>query len=179
MRPPLDEWIAGMTGVPFDRAGIERCQLECLRSVVERARRGSPFYARRLSGRPEGFPATLEDFFGLEPTLPNDLASSPTSFMAVPQDEIARVVTLRTSGTAGEGKLFFAEEDLAATIEIFRVGMATFLPPEDGRLLLPGGARKHGDLLVRWSPRRGSACCATALDGGRRWSTSRRSERSA
>ena len=152
MRPPLDEWIAGMTGVPFDRAGIERCQLECLRSVVERARRGSPFYARRLSGRPEGFPATLEDFFGLEPTLPNDLASSPTSFMAVPQDEIARVVTLRTSGTAGEGKrLFFAEEDLAATIEIFRVGMATFLPPGGRALVLLPGERPGsiGDLLVR------------------------------
>lgn len=152
MRPPLDEWVAGRTGEPFDRAGMERHQLERLRAVVGSARRGGPFYARMLSGRPEGFPATLEDFFDLAPTLPGDLASSPTSFMAVPQDEIARVVTLRTSGTAGEGKrLFFAEKDIAATMEIFRVGMATFLPPGGRALVLLPGERPGsiGDLLAR------------------------------
>lgn len=152
MMPFLDEWISEKTEEPLDRAKLELYQIERVRAVAKRARHESPFYSERLSAMPEGFPASFDDFATVQPTTPDDLTKNPTSFMAVPQDEVARIVTLRTSGTAGECKrLFFAEEDLAATIEIFRVGMATFVRQEGRALVLLPGERPGsiGDLLIR------------------------------
>ena len=152
MRPFLDEWIAGKTGEPFTREHLEWYQLERLRQTVAHARSGSPFYRERLRSFPDGFPSSLYDFSRLPPTLPSELATEPERFIAVRQDDIARIVTLRTSGSTGEGKrLFFTGEDLAATVEIFRIGMASFVRPGGRALVLLPGERPGsiGDLLVR------------------------------
>ena len=152
MRPFLDEWIAGKTGEPFTREHLEWYQLERLRQTVAHARSGSPFYRERLRSFPDGFPSSLYDFSRLPPTLPSELATEPERFIAVRQDDIARIVTLRTSGSTGEGKrLFFTGEDLAATVEIFRIGMASFVRPGGRALILLPGERPGsiGDLLVR------------------------------
>ena len=46
------------------------------------------------------------------------------------EDEIARVVTLQTSGTTGPSKrLFFTANDLEATVDFFHHGMATMVEP--------------------------------------------------
>ncbi len=179
MMPFLDEWISEKTEEPLDRAKLELYQIERVRAVAKRARHESPFYSERLSAMPEGFPASFDDFATVQPTTSDDLTRNPTSFMALPQDEIARIVTLRTSGTAGECKrLFFAEEDLAATIEIFRVGMATFVRQGGRALVLLPGERPGsiGDLLIRavaperqcilHSPSDGRTALEHAVDAG-------------
>jgi phenylacetate-coenzyme A ligase PaaK-like adenylate-forming protein len=152
MKPFLDEWIAGMTGEPFCRERLERYQLERLRKTVELVRAESPFYRERLASLPDGFPSSLDEFSHLPPTLPGDLAAAPEQFHAAPQDKIARIVTLRTSGSTGEGKrLFFTGDDLDETVDIFRIGMATFVRPGGRALVLLPGERPGsiGDLLVR------------------------------
>jgi phenylacetate-coenzyme A ligase PaaK-like adenylate-forming protein len=152
MRPFLDEWIAGKTGEPFTREHLERYRLERLRRTVAHARSGSPFYREHLRSFPDGFPSSLHDYSRLPPILPSELATEPERFIAVRQDNIARIVTLRTSGSTGEGKrLFFTGEDLTATVEIFRIGMASFVRPRGRALVLLPGERPGsiGDLLVR------------------------------
>ncbi len=152
MRPFLDEWIAGKTGEPFCRERLESYQTERLRQNVAHARSGSPFYRERLRSFPDGFPSSLHDFSRLSPTLPSELATEPERFIAARQDDIARIVTLRTSGSTGEGKrLFFTDGDLAQTVEIFRIGMASFVRPGGRALVLLPGERPGsiGDLLVR------------------------------
>lgn len=152
MRPFLDEWIAGKTGEPFCRERLESYQTERLRENVAHARSGSPFYRERLRSFPDGFPSSLHDFSRLPPTLPSELATEPERFIAARQDDIARIVTLRTSGSTGEGKrLFFTDGDLAQTVEIFRIGMASFVRPGGRALVLLPGERPGsiGDLLVR------------------------------
>ena len=152
MRPFLDEWIAGKTGEPFCRERLESYQTERLRQNVAHARSGSPFYRERLRSLPDDFPSSLHDFSRLPPTLPSELATEPERFIAARQDDIARIVTLRTSGSTGEGKrLFFTDGDLAQTVEIFRIGMASFVRPGGRALVLLPGERPGsiGDLLVR------------------------------
>jgi phenylacetate-coenzyme A ligase PaaK-like adenylate-forming protein len=85
-------------------------------------------------------------------TKPSDLSRSPFDFLAVRQDEVARIVTLRTSGSTGEAKrLFFTEADLELTIDFFHHGMSTLV--QSGQrvaVLLPGEKPDSvGDLLRR------------------------------
>ncbi|MCP4718300.1 MAG: phenylacetate--CoA ligase family protein, partial [Desulfobacteraceae bacterium] len=71
-------------------------------------------------------------------------------FLAVPQDEISRVVTLETSGTTGRPKrLFFTDQDLEKTIVFFTQVLAKLTRPKDRLvILLPGQTpASAGDLL--------------------------------
>ena len=65
---------------------------------------------------------------------------------------MARIVTLRTSGSTREAKrLFFTEEDLELTVDFFHHGMSTLVKPgQRVMVFLPGErADSVGDLLVR------------------------------
>ena len=62
--------------------------------------------------------------------LPPRRNSPPTLpvFWRFRQDDVARIVTLRTSGSTGEAKrLFFTEEDLELTVDFFHHGMSTLV----------------------------------------------------
>lgn len=80
--------------------------------------------------RPQGFPTPegarrLQGF-----TTPEDIRRDPEAFLCVPPKEIARVITLRTSGSQGKPKrLFFTEEDLLSTADFFEPGMAYMTEP--------------------------------------------------
>ncbi|MEA4880503.1 MAG: hypothetical protein VB045_03420, partial [Synergistaceae bacterium] len=89
-REELDEYI---------RAGLQR--------KITSARKNSPFYKEKLLSVSEEFPCTPEEFAALPFTLPEELASDPMAFLAVPQDEISRIVTLPTSGSTGRAKRLF------------------------------------------------------------------------
>jgi phenylacetate-CoA ligase len=79
--------------------------------------------------------------------------------VAVRQDDVAKIVTLRTSGSTGAAKrLFFTEEDLELTIDFFHHGMSTLVRPgQRVAVLLPGEKPDSvGDLLVRGLRRLGA-----------------------
>ncbi|MDL2314179.1 hypothetical protein LJC36_04275 [Desulfovibrio sp. OttesenSCG-928-C14] len=75
--------------------------------------------------------ALLETLEALPLTRPEELAAAPESFLAVPQDEVAGVIS--TSGTTGQGKrIFCAQEDLQSSTDFFRHGMRYLVRPGAG-----------------------------------------------
>lgn len=148
---PMDPWIAGRIGGSGSRltaAALASYQLARLRGTLRLARARSTFY-RRLRIRADEI-NTLEDLAGLPFTTPQDIADDPLAFLCVSQDEIARVVSLDTSGTTGRPKrLYFTAADQELTIDFFKVGMSTFTRRGDRVLILLPVARPGsvGDLL--------------------------------
>ena len=155
---PLDAWTAdqaqigrGLTGSSWLDA-LRQYQLRKLNETIDHARRSSPFYRDRLASLPQAPLGTLAEFAGLPFTSASDLAGNPASFLSVSQDDIARVVTLRSSGSTGPAKrLFFTEADLESTVDFFHHGMSTLVRPgQMVMIFLPGESPDSvGDLLAR------------------------------
>ena len=154
---PLEPWIrekasigAALTGKDFTET-LEAYQLSKINETIDYARRNTAFYAKQLAFT--GVPLkNLSDIATIPFTKPSDLSQNPFDFLAVRQDEIARIVTLRTSGSTGEAKrLFFTEADLELTIDFFHHGMSTLVQPRQRvAVLLPGEKPDSvGDLLRR------------------------------
>ena len=152
---PLEGWIRGKIGLdpqrPLTRQALKRHQLGALNRTIAHVRRRSPFYQAHLAGLP---PAPLNDLSGLIDlpfTTAEDLRRDPLAFVCVSQSEIARVVTMESSGTTGRPKrLFFSDADLELTTDFFHHGMSTLVEPGQRVLILMPGQRPGsvGDLLV-------------------------------
>jgi len=129
------------TDVLPDRASVEAWQMERLRETLRMARSGSPFHAARLAGADAGSLRTHADLPALPRTSADDIRAYAADMLCVSQDEVARAVTLDTSGTSGNPKrLFFSQQDLDRTLEFFSVGMQAVARPGDTVLaLLPDG----------------------------------------
>jgi phenylacetate-coenzyme A ligase PaaK-like adenylate-forming protein len=161
---PLDPWIAGTIGAPADAplapGRLAAWQLARLNETLALAREQSPFYRQRLAAAPDG-PDRLDslDGLGVLPfTTAEDLRDHGLNMLCCSQGEIARVVSLDTSGTSGPAKrLFFTADDLERTVDFFHHGLTTFMEP--GRRLfvcLPGTTPASvGDLLRQALPRLG------------------------
>jgi phenylacetate-coenzyme A ligase PaaK-like adenylate-forming protein len=161
---PLDRWIRSRIGLEpggrLTREHVRRHQLKKLRESLAHASRRSPFYRRRFSGC-DGFSVTNFQAFSLLPfTTAEDLVNDPLEFLCVSQADVARVVTLRSSGTTGRPKrVYFDDDDLERTIDFFRYGMSTLVQAGQRVLImLPGGSPGSvGDLLVEGLDRMGAA----------------------
>lgn len=152
---PLEDWIARRLDLPAGArptpAVLAAHQLAALRRTVDHARRNSPFYRRRLAECPTGL-QDLDGFARLPFTTAEDIRSEPEAFLAVSRAEIARIVTLETSGTTRAPKrIFFTDQDLERTVDFFHHGMTTLVRPGQRVLILLPGERPAsvGDLLRR------------------------------
>ena len=155
---PLEAWIRKKACLGRDLNGrffveaLRAYQLRRLNEVIDYARRNTPFYRRHLAGLPAAPLSNLSQIAQIPFTTPVDLAKDPFRFLAVSQDEVARIVTLRTSGSTGDSKrIFFTEEDLDLTVDFFHHGMSTLVRPgQRVAILLPGELPDSvGDLLLR------------------------------
>ena len=154
---PLEPWIRekasidpALTGMGFIEK-LEAYRLVKVNEIIDYARRNTAFYRNHLASM-GGLLKNLSDIAMLPFTNPSDLSQKPFDFLAVHQDEVARIVTLRTSGSTGEAKrLFFTEADLELTIDFFHHGMSTLVQPgQRVAVLLPGEKPDSvGDLLRR------------------------------
>jgi phenylacetate-coenzyme A ligase PaaK-like adenylate-forming protein len=161
---PLDAWLAARMGLPELSAAtttaavaVEAWQMAELRRTLAWARAASPFHAARLAHVGLDALRAYADLAPLPRMEASDLAAP--GLLALSQDEVARMVTLPTSGTSGPAKrLLFAEADLARTREFFAIGMSTLCGPGDVVLVLLPGRREHGvaDLLSRALPEIGA-----------------------
>jgi len=163
-KTPLEDWIQrriGLeSGAPLTLAALARHQLAALRKSLIHAAGSSPFYRRRFAGRPGFPPEDLQGFAALPFTSMADLAADPFDFLAVSQSAVARVVTLRSSGTTGPPKrLFFSTADLERTVDFFYHGMSTLVGPGQRVLILMPGEQPGsvGQLLVEGLDRLGAA----------------------
>ena len=162
---PLDRWLLRRMGLPDEPSppGSEQLrswQLARLREIVIHARQNSPFYARHLEGIDPLSIGSFDDFSRLPHVTPETVLEAPEQLLCVSQDEIARVVTLQSSGTTGRPKrIFNTGEDLETTTEFFNWGMRNMVEPGETALVLlpgerPGGVgRLLGEALSRFGAR--------------------------
>jgi len=150
----LEEWIKKRIGVSPSRAltrqMIEDYQLEILKALVDRVKKQSRYYPKKLAGFNASDIEALSDLAMLPFTTPDDLIKGQEDFACVSKGRISRVTTLPTSGTTGSPKrIFYTAEDQEATIDYFRCGMSNLIGEKDRVLiLLPGKLPGSvGDLL--------------------------------
>ena len=142
----LDGWMAERMGLarPLTRAALEAWQLERLRETIAYARAASPFYRTRRDW-PDIEIGTLKDMARLPFTKQAHLLRNDPPLLALSQSDIARAVTLDTSGTGGPAKrLYFTAEELEATVDFFHRGMAIFTRPGDRVAIAFPSARPGG-----------------------------------
>jgi phenylacetate-coenzyme A ligase PaaK-like adenylate-forming protein len=169
----MDAWLARRcacadTGRLAD--AVRARQLALLRESIDYARSRSRFYRDHFRCAPLGG-LSWDDFFRLPFTRPEDLGDWER-FACVSQSRIARMVTLKTSGTSGPPKrLAFSARDLEATREFFRIGMRRLVHAGDRVLVLWPGAERPcgvGDLLRAALEEDGAAVavCRPRADAG-------------
>ncbi len=163
---PLDPWIAERIGArnggqcgPVSLSEVQDYQLDKMRETLDYVKACSPFHAARLEKmRPEDL-ASYGDLEALPFMTHEDLRAHAQSMICVPQDDIARIVTMQSSGTTGKPKrLYFSEQDLEKTIDFFHNGIQAMVEPGQRVLiLLPGETPDStGDLLARGLARMGA-----------------------
>lgn len=158
---PVDALVAaglGRPDVPPTPQALQAWRLAALSRAVRHAA-AAPFYRERLGNLPPGFPHFIEEFETLPFTLASDLTEAHARFLAVSQDDVARMVTLSTSGTTGAPKrVAFTTEDIEDIRHFFHIGIRTLVEPGDTVLILMPGLRPDsiGDLLCQILPRLGA-----------------------
>lgn len=149
----IEKWTIDKTGIiKGNRKDLEQYQLNKIKEILAYVKKYSRFYKEYLKDVNESTVNSLEDFEKIPFTLPNHIKDNLSGFLCVSQKDIARVVTLRSSGTSGEEKrIYFTEGDLQLTIDFFKHGMSCLVNKGDKVLvLLPGSAYGSiGDLLKK------------------------------
>ncbi len=149
-RTPLDSWIEAAIGARPTPAAVWEHQRGLLQRTLAWAKEHSVFYARHLLVIDPAAIHSPEDLAGIPTTSPEELRGRDHEFLCVSQGDIARVVTLGSSGTTGASKrVHFTGEDLERTVDFFQHGMSSFTKEGDAVLILMPGERPGsvGDLL--------------------------------
>ena len=147
--------------LPLDRLSLEAAQMASLRRTVEHACAKSPWYRERLAGFDPASLRASADLSRLPLLTSAELATHGPRFVCVSQGEVARIVTLQTSGSTGSPKrLHFTHDDLAATVDFFLHGMLSLISPLDKVLALLPFARPDstGALLLQALGQGGVRC---------------------
>ncbi|MBQ8974759.1 MAG: phenylacetate--CoA ligase family protein [Oscillospiraceae bacterium] len=123
---------------------LRRYQLHMLNRQLEYAASSSPFYNEHL----KGLELPLESLDALS-ELPfmdaGDIAAKGFALSCLPQRDIRRIVTLKTSGTTGERKrIFFTAGDIERTVDFFSVGMRYMCGAGDSVAVFMPGATSDG-----------------------------------
>lgn len=114
-------------------AQLREYQLRMLDEVVSYARENSRYYADSL----KHVAGHVADVSALPFTCAADIASHWRDMVCTAQKDIARIVTMRTSGTTGPPKrLCFSAAEQEATVDFFRYGMRELADPGDAVLIL-------------------------------------------
>lgn len=150
---PLDRWIAGRiaAGDRPDPGALETYQAKRLRETLRYVKERGRFYAEHLDGIDVERISGPGDLRSLPFTRPEDLAGRHMDFLCVPPGDIARIVTLPTSGTTGAPKrVCFTPEDIELTLDFFSHGMRT-LAPSGARVMIfmPGDTDSSVGALLR------------------------------
>ena len=144
-------------------------RLALLNAQIAYAAANSPYYRETLG---QIAPLTaLRDITHLPFLTPEILRAQGNRLACVPASEIARIVSLQTSGSTGAAKrLSFSREDLEHTVEFFTEGMGWLCAPGDRAAILMPSTAPDGmvDLLCRALRRWSSGCART----WRRWGRS-------
>lgn len=147
----LDRWVAGRIGCAeaLPRADVEAWQLARINETVAWARAHSSFYRERL---PQTRLTSLRGMAALPLMTPEDLRRHGMELLCTPAHQVARIVTLTTSGSTGAPKrICFTAREQEDTVEYFQHGMAEFVHAGERVMsLFPGDSPGSlNDLLFR------------------------------
>lgn len=145
---PLDAWVTERTD-----GDLPRWQLAKLNETLQTAQH-SPYYRERL---PRSV-TCLCDLARIPTIDARVLSEHGSSLVCVSQQEIARIVTLASSGTTGPPKrVYFTEDDQERTIDYFAHGLFTIAETGERMAILLPCARSGGvgDLIARALARMG------------------------
>lgn len=154
MISPVEAWVAKCTGLN-DRLSVDtllKWQLDKTRKIIEYTRTHSRFYAEKLQGIDTKKIKTLSDMQEIDFTWPEDILRDSKAFVCVPQSQIARIVTLYTSGSQGAPKrIYFTEQDMEKTVDFFTHGMSTMVHKGQTVVVFMSGETQNsiGDLLKK------------------------------
>lgn len=147
----LDAWILAKQGLDTcDREAVQGYQLEKIRESIALAKAVSRFYGKLYQDL--DLPPSLEAFSHYPLTSASDLVDRGRELLCVHPGQVARIVTLETSGTTGASKrVHFTQADLDLTYDFFFHGMQTLCGPGDRALILFPWVKPDsvGDLLGR------------------------------
>ncbi|NBJ15939.1 MAG: phenylacetate--CoA ligase [Dehalobacter sp. 4CP] len=150
---PLEDWIVGKSDIKERNSKmLEEYQLNKVRETLYYVKKNGRFYGQRLSNITEDKINTLDDIKNIPFTHPYHIRQNSLDFLCLPQKEIVRIVSIKSSGTSGEEKrIYFSEQDLNLTVDFFKVGMSCLIDQNDRvMVLLPGNTYGSiGDLLKR------------------------------
>ncbi len=138
---PLDTWTARQLGVDrLTREALDVWHLRQIDRLVASAQDRSPFY-RELYGTRHLVPlGCAADLAALPFVTQTDIRERGLDMLCVSHSDVARVVTLPTSGTTGPPKrVWFTEADMALTVDFFHHGMQAIVEPGDRLLVLMPG----------------------------------------
>lgn len=166
---PSETWIArkcGQSGPWASPEAVRAWQLRALRNVCRRVAATSRFYRRLFAPLPRdalergSWPAGFAEFAEAPFTWPRDVSADWRQFLCVGGGEVARMVSLETSGTTYLPKrVAFTAADLERIVDYFAAGVGQMVRSGDTVLiLLPGAERPAGvtDLLTRALTRLGA-----------------------
>lgn len=131
---------------------IEAYQLRQLGTMLSYCAAHSPFYKQKLRGLAPEDLTSLADITKLPFTTAEDIQNHGPEMLCMRQDDIARIITMHSSGTTGPPKrLYFTDADLEATLNFFYLGMQAIAQKGwKAAILLPGSTPDStGDLLAR------------------------------
>ena len=125
---PLDEQafqaICSPKKTRWNSSTLIHWQLSTLRDVCSYAKNNSTFYDKQFASFSTDGITSLDEFAALPRTTAADIGSAPYDFLCTSQDEIARIVTLTTSGsTSSPKRIFFTKDELQHTVDFFSYGM--------------------------------------------------------
>lgn len=111
-----------------------------LRNGIDYCRQYSSFYRRRFTDAGINTITVLKDLTRLPLTSEPDLRNHGMEMICVSQDQVAKIITIQSSGTTGPPKrLFITTGDLEQTVNFFHKGMQPLVDPgQKGAILLPG-----------------------------------------
>jgi phenylacetate-coenzyme A ligase PaaK-like adenylate-forming protein len=152
-RSPVEQFTQRKTGIPdLTPETLMEWQLDRLRGALRYAVDRSSYYRRTLGYLNIAMIRSVKDLEGLPFTGDAPLRNSPAELLCVSQQEVARIVTLKTSGTEGPPKrVFFSRQDMEATISFFEYGMSAMVGAGRRVAVFMDGSRPDtvGDLLLR------------------------------
>jgi phenylacetate-coenzyme A ligase PaaK-like adenylate-forming protein len=158
-RSPVERSTARETGIPvLTPEALVEWQLDRLREALRYARERSSYYGRTLKNIAIESIRSVKDLEKAPFTTDAQLRNAPAELLCVPQQEVARIVTLKTSGTEGSPKrVFFSRDDMEATVSFFEYGMSVMASAGQRVAVFMEGSRPDsvGDLLRRALARRG------------------------
>ena len=160
-----------------DAESLEAWQMARLRETICCAREKNDFYRTLYAQLDENKLRTRRDLARLPLLDDLLLRTDPFRLLCCPQSEVARIVTLRTSGTAASPKrIFFSANDQNSTLDFFVAGMREMVGAGDKIMIFLPSKREGsvGSLLSRAleiigvtpvpAPEDGDlACCYRAL----------------